>query len=172
MKQLVFVAALLGLLSVAGRAEAGSVSYDFIEGTGAPHPGTIGAIVTFASPPASATAGWSTTNNSDVLSFEILDSAIGPVGYYGLLHLEGSTVGSDTGFTIDTGEIIGQMGSIGLQASFNSPLDGSPSRLRVSMGNKPGVFQVASVPEPSSLVLAGIGAIVAAGYGLRRRGRS
>jgi hypothetical protein len=43
----------LTLTPASNPSHAGTVTYDFTEGTGAPNPGEIGATITLSSPPAS-----------------------------------------------------------------------------------------------------------------------
>ena len=66
----------LTLASASNPSQAGSVTYDFVEGTGAPNPGEIGATITLSSPPATPSSGWTTSVSSDILGLQIIDRAV------------------------------------------------------------------------------------------------
>lgn len=168
-------AAVLALCTASARA--GSVTYDFVEtgAGGVGTPGLIGAILTFASPPASPDSTWTTALSSDVLGFQFTDSAVAPVGSYAPFVV--IVVGSDAGTTLDAGTISGQMGSnvVATQILFgdigNSNIQyighGTPTPFYGDW-----VLAAASVPEPSSFVLAGTAALAGLGLWARRRRRS
>jgi hypothetical protein len=152
----------------AAPARAGSLTYDFIEAPGSPNPGTIGASITFASPPASPNSGWNTINNADVLDFQILDASIGPIGSYitnfGIL----GAIVSNSGPDLDGGAFQG----IGPNSTLAFvTLSFTPQGDIISTPNNEvnGDFVVAPVPEPSSLALAGIATLAGLGAWARRR---
>ena len=84
----------------AALALAGTVTYGFVEGTGAPNPGEIGATITFLSPPASPSTEWSTTYASDIFAVQIIDPRLYSNGYTGeaediqLFQIAGSSPGT------------------------------------------------------------------------------
>jgi hypothetical protein len=160
-RRIAFAAVALALAICTGSAEAASVTYVFVEGSTAPNPGTIGGIFVIASPPASATSGWSGTG-SDVLSYQITDPAIGAVGFY--TPETALTLSSSTGAELDGGEIVAFMGAYGSRTAF------STGHLQGSNASVTGTFVLAaSVPEPSSLVLAGTAALAGLAVWARRR---
>src|SRR5262249_37450249 len=97
-------------------ARAASVTYNFIDASNAPHPGTIGAILTFASPPASPDHEWVTMINADILDLQVTDSAIAPTGHYSATMTDpvNDPVISDKGTELDSGDIDGGMGVNGI----------------------------------------------------------
>jgi hypothetical protein len=160
-------AALAAVLALcAAPARAGSLTYDFIEGPTAPHPGTIGASITFTSPPASPDSPWLTGTHADVLDFQILDASIAPIGSYIISFVIANPIVSLSGPDLDGGAFqgTGPAGVTGLLSLVlhldrligpNAPVDGD--------------FVVAPVPEPSSLALAGIATLAGLGAWARRR---
>jgi hypothetical protein len=161
----------------ASSARAGPVKYFFIEGSDAPKPGLIAVALTFASPPASQNEFWTTAESADILTFQILDSALAPMGLYTPDVFV--PVVSGTGAKLDAGVIFGSNGSTLVQISIDADEGGS-----IVVNNNNGinfhgdwVIQngVSSVPEPSSLALASIGAtcvVVSAWRRHRRQGRN
>jgi hypothetical protein len=151
------------------QAQAGSIAYNFVEGGAfAPHPGMIGATLTFDVPPASPDSGW-TASAPDVLSFIILDSAIAPVGSY---TVTGGYAVSLTGAMLDAGVIQASTGGITI-ATIPSSAPGV-SFVEITAGGQGGsngdwLLANASVPEPSSLVMAGIAALAGMRVWMRRR---
>jgi hypothetical protein len=77
--------AALSLAPAGNPCQAGTVTYDFVEGIGAPNPGEIGATITFFSPPASATSNWMTSEASSIDNIQILDSGLFLDGFTGAL---------------------------------------------------------------------------------------
>ena len=153
------------LVCLAVPANAGSVTYDFIETGGGNLTGGVGAIFVFNSPPASSTEQWQTYNNGDVLSLQVLDTVVNPSG--GSAALLDINVVSYTGASLDSGTF-DALNSYG--AEINGFFNGSES----VMAAGPPVFGgwvVASVPEPSTLVLSGIATIAGLGLWARRRQR-
>ena len=149
-------------------ANAGSVTYDFIEGPSAPDPGTVGAFFVVASPPASATSGWSTSNAADVLELEITDPKIGPVGSY-LTGIVVELISLDGKF-LDAGFYIAGNAGTGL-VQFEIGVGPNGTTIDGPTGEATGQFVLATVPEPSSLLLAGTASLAGLGLWARRRGR-
>ncbi len=159
------LAAVLALSAGAARAGS-SVTYNFIEGPHGPNPGTVGGILTFASPPASDTAGWSTDSLADVLSFQITDPALGS-GFYTPTDI--TTVVSTTGAALNSGSVkdLGMGGHVNAAAFFG---DGPVGGFLEARSYTTGAWVAASsVPEPSSLVMAGIASTAGLGLWARRR---
>jgi hypothetical protein len=162
------LAAVLALC--AAPARAGSLTYDFIEGPGSPHPGTIGASITFASPPAEPNSFWATFHTTDVLDFQILDASIAPIDSYMTNFIIPSTIASDNGQDLDSGSFFGRGPNF---TGVSVLLFSGPNQDAIVAPNNvvTGDFVVASVPEPSSLALAGIATLAGLGAWARRRGR-
>jgi hypothetical protein len=158
----------------AGSARAASVTYDFIEAQGAPHPGTVGAILTFASPPAEPNAGW-TGHVADILSFQITDAAVAQVGSY--TPFAGSTIASLTGAKLDSGAILAMSGAKAIFGSFSTApgtsvlVDVSPSNSGATNGvlGDWRLVPAVATPEPSTFALSLVGGLGAVGYLARRR---
>ena len=168
-RHIAFAAVLLACCGVPANATHAVVLYEFIEASTGPNPGGVGATLLFDAPPASATSGWSTSTNFDILNFNITDPAIAPVGFYSS-SIQTAIV-SNNGMSLDSGEIVGTMGSV----MVDTVLDGNFSSLQeIISGDAMGawVLGVQSVPEPSSFVLAGIAAVAAVGAWARRRNRN
>ena len=148
----------LALASATNPCQAGSVTYDFVEGTGAPHPGTTGATITVASPPASSTSPWSTTTASDILGVNIIDSALFPVNFNdAFFNIVLFIPLGSTGVSIQDGIIangnayqefsIGTTGTVFTSGPYSQEIYGV-------------WLTAASVPEPASAVLAGIASAI------------
>jgi hypothetical protein len=163
-------------LGVVHPCDAGSVTYDFIEGAGAPNPGTVGGILTFASPPASPDTSWSTSSVADVLDFQITDKKISAVGSY---NLNGSppTVTSLTGARLDSGNVYGFFisGGYTIDATFSTnPGQSIIVGYGLAAPSTPGDWALATavVPEPSSLVMGSISIALMGGIIVLKRRRS
>ena len=86
------------LIAIASGATAGTATYDFIQTS---NNDTVGAVLVFATPPASPNAAWSTSDSSAVLSFQITDNFdLGP-GFYPASIA--TTVSSSTGARLELG---------------------------------------------------------------------
>ena len=115
----------LALASCVVPARAGAVGYFFIEASDGPHPGAAGAFLLFNSPPAEPGSGWTTSNVADIVDFRVFDSAIAPVGVY-VPQLITSSVGSNTGATLDSGQMLGGMPPEGaIETAFDPSSGGS-----------------------------------------------
>ena len=69
----------------AASAQAGTVTWQFVETTGGSGAGTIGGLLTLNSPPVDLTPGASwTATTPDLVSVTVLDSAIGTIGSYNI----------------------------------------------------------------------------------------
>jgi hypothetical protein len=140
------------LLALAIPAEA-SIIYSFVEsGTT-----TIGATLTFNSPPAALDHAWSTSNASDIIEFRLLDPSLGPVGIY-LPTISQGVVSSD-GKSLDSGVITGFLA--GGSSILVADIAGGPGSSLLIGDNSSArgdwVIRTApSVPEPSSMALCGI----------------
>jgi hypothetical protein len=143
--------------------QAGTVTYEFVEGSGAPNPGEIGATITFLSPPASPTSFWGASILADYLGVQINDPDLFPSGTTGVIVpvLIQQPVYSETGATL-TGGALQFPG--GLQIFFPASSGFSPQSLFISHPlehNVSGTWNVlASVPEPASAVQAGIAVVI------------
>ena len=165
-RRIAIAAVVLALGTVPARA--GSVTYDFIEGQFSPNPGMVGAILTFASPPAYANMPWTTSANADILSFQITDPAMVPVGSYVATIAE--TVVSTSGGTLDSGIIDGNNAGFLINTIITSTPDSSYITNVNEATSFPGDWVVSSsIPEPSSLIQAGIAALASLGIWTRRR---
>jgi hypothetical protein len=167
-----FKSALVGVVVLvlgAASASAGSITYDFVEDSGGPNPGTVGGFFVFASPPASATSSWSTSNPADVLDFEITDPKIGPVGSYLGFPAFVGPISSNNGTSLDAGAYLAEnaAGNLGLTVQLGpAPL---ADEIVVAQNIATGNFVL--VPEPSSLLLAGTATLAGLGFWVRRRSR-
>ena len=152
----------------AASASAGSLTYNFIEGSSAPNPGEIGATVTVLSPPAIATAGWTTDNPADVLSLNIIDSSLFPSGYTGPMFVDALALNlvSLTGSNIDDAVLQSTTQNLAVAISTTATGFNDPNSNYIA-----GAWLAsAAVPEPSSLLLAGTAGLAGlAGLG---RGRA
>jgi hypothetical protein len=176
-RRIPYALAFLTLCSVPARG--GSITYAFIE------EGTtkVGATLTFAAPPASGNAGWSTTNSNDILRFELVDPVFGTPGPYEFHLLGHQSIGSTSGAMLDFGNAQG-----GAHSNYyilsEIDLHGSGpagSYLAVSYSDNHGngslyrdygewvLLQGSAVPEPSSLVLGCIAGITGIACAWRRR---
>jgi hypothetical protein len=153
-------------------ARAGSiVTYDFIEGLNSPNPGTIGAILEFKSPPASPTAGWSTSNPSDIVSFQITDAAIGPAGAIGSVDIL-PFITSTAGTGLDIGIVSGVVDGIAVLTAVVTSGTGVSKMFATASAGGDWFLATQAVPEPSSMFLAGIAAAAGLGAWARRRNRN
>jgi PEP-CTERM motif len=162
----------------AASAEAGTVTWEFVESSGS-GAGTIGASMTLNSPPVELTPGVSwTATTADLVDFRILDPNIGPVGPYDTnLNVASILEGVGPNF-VNIHEISGQNASNDIAFSnINGELHESDLGIGLAGGgsadiNGDWVVMPSSVPEPSSLALAGIAAMTGSGaWILRRRTR-
>ncbi len=170
------VALTIVLALCAASCQAGTVTWQFVESSGGSGAGTIGGLLTLISPPVDLTPGTSwTATTPDVVNFQVLDSAIGPVGTYNLsLNVASILEGIGPNF-VNVHEVSGE--NAGGDVAFSN-ISGTlnASDLGVGLaGGGSGInangdwVLVASVPEPSSLVLAGIAAFAGLGVWARRR---
>ena len=146
----------LTLASASTPCQAGSVTYDFVEGDGAPHPSMIGATITVSSPPASSTAGWNSRDPSAVLGVQIIDSELFPNSFTGLLGpvILVATLLSPSGTTLISGSLMDQ--NFTMTIGINP---GATVFFATGAATNPtaGSWVVSeSVPEPASAVQAGI----------------
>jgi PEP-CTERM motif len=159
----------MSLALYAGAAMGGSVTYDFIEETGSPNPGMLGGLLTFSSPPAFPNSFWTTSSGADILGFQITDPAIGPVGSY-LSGLEFIVpIASSDGTSLTQGDLVGINSGVAKAEAFMNPgFDNSMLNSTLLTGFGQWVL-ASSVPEPSTLVLAGCAAAAGLGVWARRR---
>ena len=153
----------------AASASAGSLTYNFIEGSSAPNPGEIGATITVLSSPAIATAGWSTDNPANVLSLNIIDSSLFPGGYTGPMLVDALALNlvSLTGSNIDDAVLQSTTQNLTVAISTTATSFNDPNSNDIA-----GAWLAsAAVPEPSSFLLAGTAAIAVLGVFVRRRSR-
>jgi hypothetical protein len=161
----------------AGSAQAGTVTWQFVETTGGSGAGTIGGLLTLNSPPVDLTPGVSwTATTPDLVDLQVLDPVIGPVGSYDLgLNVASILEGIGPNF-VNVHEVSGQ--SAAGDTAFSN-INEAPGLSDLGVGLVGGgggdafgdwVLAPAAVPEPSSLVLAGSAALAGLGaLALRRR---
>ena len=146
----------LTLASASNPCQAGSITYDFVEATGAPNPGDIGATITISSPPAQSSSGWDTASVLDVIGLQILDHNLFISGYAGPFRtssISGQII-SPTGPAIGAGDLVDIQHHIEISIEALSNTDFSSPGLDHSV---PGTWSLAqTVPEPASAVQAGI----------------
>jgi hypothetical protein len=151
------VVAALSVMPAGNPSHAGTVTYDFVEGPGAPNPGEIGATITCFSPPVSATSRWNTDDASSIEGIVILDSGLFLDGFTGTfipLLVLNSDISSTEGPFLSSAEITDPSGThaIGI-GQDNSIFVSATTAVNVVTGS----WTVsASVPEPASAVQAGI----------------
>jgi PEP-CTERM motif len=159
-------------------AQAGTVTWQFVETTGGSGAGTIGGLLTLNSPPVDLTPGvaWTATT-PDLVDLTVLDPEIGPVGSYNLsLNVASILEGLGPDF-VNVHEVSGQSAAGDVAFSNINEAPGL-SDLGVGLAGGGGgdafgdwVLAPASVPEPSSLVLAGIAALAGLGAWRVKQGR-
>jgi hypothetical protein len=164
----------LALAFCVSPARAGLVvGYFFVEASDGPHPGTAGASLTFDSPPAERGSGWTTSNVADIVEFRVFDSAIAPVGVYMPQLI--FPVGSNTGATLDFGQMLGNMPQGAIETAFE-PSSGDSILFGIGGGaSSHGDWLLpfsSAVPEPSSMVMATMAATAGVVLSIRRRKRS
>ena len=148
----------LTLESARNPCQAGSLTYIFVEGTGAPHPGDFGASITILSPPADATTDWHTVTVTDIQTLTILDSNFfDPSTFSGTIT---PTIIQDSlesnGLSLFTGLIQGEGAGV-KQFVQITPLHSLFQTSGFVVNVVPGSWFVSSsVPEPASAVHAGI----------------
>lgn len=171
MRRAATAALLLGACVAARPCQADMVTWQFVE-----IGGVVGATMTLNSPPVDLTPGaaWTATT-VDLLDFTILDAALGAVGSYNInLNVASILEGIGPDF-INVHEISGQNAAGDTAISnISGTLDASDLGVATVGGpfnsvNGNWVLAPAVVPEPSSLVTAGIGVLMGAGWTLRRR---
>jgi PEP-CTERM motif len=153
-------------------AQAGQITYLFVEGSDGPHPGYAAAGLIFSTPPAFPDAGWRTSDVASILQFSVLDSDLAPLGIYTPQLVQ--EIRSETGSTLIGGQIIGLANSVAIQTLMDSD---SGQCLLVNLTTGKGfhgdwsyVVQSSPVPEPSALLLAVIGGLgVLGGHIVSRR---
>jgi len=152
----------LSLAPASFPCQAGSVTYGFTEGTGAPNPGEIGATITLSSPPATPTSPWEITSLSDISSVQITDPLLFPDSKTGNLPileiLSSDPITSLTGHTITSGgfwdtEVEHRIVIFPTVTWFESVYPNPPGSTNFVNGSW---VASASVPEPASAVQAGI----------------
>jgi hypothetical protein len=157
----------LSLAPARNPCQAGTVTYNFVEGTVSPSPGATGATMTLISPPASATSGWTIPTASDKPSVVILDPGLFPSGFTGSFETEVfSSLGSLTGHEIDKGVLINLTIDLLLQISSDDTVFNNEDRFHVVDGEW---LASASVPEPASAVPAGIALAIGLGLATFRK---
>jgi hypothetical protein len=168
---------LIGLVFQLGTIDAfGSVIYQYVE-VGS---GVVLGTIEVDSPPASATVGWSTVNDADLVSLFLNDTVFG----FGTGNLViGNTVSfiamSLTGATLDGGGIAVSFPTIAgdptidraLSLSFELPLGADFGAAATTLTYSSGLVTIADqfvegdwvvqqVPEPSGLALFGLALLV------------
>jgi hypothetical protein len=166
------VICVLALTSCVVPVRAGSVGYFFIEGSDGPNPGAPGAFLLFDSPPAEPAASWTTSNVADIADFRILDSSLAPVGVY-TPQLITSFISSNTGATLDVGQISGGMPPLGLIVAAMDSTPGQSLLGNLLTGTSShGDWQLGvslAVPEPCSMAMAATAATAGLVLSMRRR---
>ena len=157
---------------VALPARAKFITYEFIEANST----TVGGILTIASPPAFPDKPWATSNNGDLLGFEITDPMFIATGAYTPALI--STVGSLTGARLSLGDILGNQGLNKAQTDISSLPGQSFLSVSYTTGNSGGensvfgdwvVVNLITIPEPSLLVLSAIASLTGLGMWLGGR---
>ena len=148
----------LTLAPASNPCHAGSVTYNFREGPGAPHPGETGATISIASPPASPSSPWSALPGQHViLGVHIFDSALFPTGFTGdiIPHLQ--DLFESTGPLIEFGGFDSlQQVALGIKSTILTNFTTPGANNAVT-----GTWIVAeTVPEPASAVQAGIASAI------------
>ena len=137
----------LTLASASNPCQAGSITYDFVEGTGAPNPGAIGATITISSPPASPSSGWTTSAPADILALQIIEQVLFPDDFTGAFNPAqiNNPLSSSTGTSLSTGFLTSVESQYTIQiepSNTNFEIDTNPHDVT-------GVWVVStSVPEP------------------------
>ena len=146
----------LTFVPVSSPCQGGSITYNFVEGSGAPNPGGVGATMTVNSPPASATTSWTTMLPADISSLQIIDSSLFNSGFTGAFSTTLIAIPiTSTGPQLTAADLFDIPLSLeikidGSQTIFAPPRFPGPSSVA-------GTWSVStSVPEPPSEVLAGI----------------
>jgi hypothetical protein len=163
----------------AASAQAGTVTWQFVETTGGSGAGTIGGLLTLNSPPVDLTPGASwTATTPDLVSVTVLDSAIGTIGSYNI-NLNVASILEGLGpIFINVHEVSGE--NAGGDLAFSN-INGSAGLSDLGVGLAVGgggqafgdwVLSSAVVPEPSSFILAGSAALAGLGAWARRRRKS
>ena len=154
----------------AASAQAGTVTWQFVETTGGSGAGTIGGLLTLNSPPVDLTpsASWTATT-PDLVALTVLDPLIGPVGSYNInLNVASILEGIGPVF-VNVHEVSGQ--NAGGDVAFSN-INGSPGLSDLGVGLAGGgggdalgdwVLASAAVPEPSSFMMAGSAALAGLG---------
>jgi hypothetical protein len=176
MRRAATAALILAACAAASPCEAGHVTWQFVETTGGGGAGTIGGLLTLNSPPVDLTPGVSwTATTPDLVDLTISDPKIGPVGPYDVGLNVASILEGVGPFFVNLHEVSGQ-NAAGDVAFSNISGTLNASNLGVGLASGGGatangdwVLVTASVPEPSSLVMAGSGALIVAGWWYRRR---
>ena len=159
----------LTLASACNPCQAGSITYDFVEGTGAPHPGEIGATITLLSPPALDSSAWSLSSVSDVSSLQIIDNVLFNDGFTGSFSVAtiSTPLSSTDGSVITSGVVIDTTATHFIQISpTNTQFEAYPINFFV-----PGSWNIqpSSVPEPATAVHAGFAIAIGLGLAAFRR---
>ena len=167
------VAASLALIACAAArpAAAGFVTWEFVEIVGPSPAGTIGGTLSINSPPVDLTPGvfW-LASTGDIVSIAIADPNLGAPGPYAPIAA-GSFV---DGFgPLLAGGLVHGIPSPGVFAeTVIEPTGRNNSEFGGNLGAAFGDWVLVTppaVPEPSSLVLGGIGALIGLGYWWHRR---
>jgi hypothetical protein len=174
------VAASLTLIALATAqpTSAGEVTFQFVEvesdGT-VGVAGTIGATMAINSPPVDLTPGaaWEVAGLGDITSFAVVDPNIGPTGEYPQIAVRQTILGSgpllvsgqiEASLVTDPGTIV--LADIVLTGHHLSRLQGE---VGTALGDWVVAPTLQPIPEPSTLALAGLGALIGAGAWYRRR---
>ncbi|WP_165223309.1 PEP-CTERM sorting domain-containing protein [Aquisphaera insulae] len=156
-------------------AQAGQITYEFVQGSDGPHPGEVAAALIFAEPPAFPDAGWKTSDVASILQFSVLDADFAQLGTYTPQLVQ--EIRSETGSILIGGQITGLANGVAIHTLMD--LDSGQSLLvnlvtgKGIHGDWIAVVQApGAVPEPSTLAMAGIGVVAClAARALARHGR-
>jgi hypothetical protein len=151
----------LTLAPASNPCQAGSVTYEFTEGSGAPNPGEIGATITLESPPASPSSTWTITSSqlSDIINLQIIDRTLFLNGFTGAFVTSSIPVSitSNTGQFIDAGVVLSHTQTQEIEFGTTSTIFEPGADQNIVTGTW---TALASVPEPASAVQAGIASAI------------
>ncbi len=159
-RRIAIAAVAVSLLTFVSKIEASSVTFDFVSTSGLSAGKTV-AVLVFNTLPA--------TSPSDVTSFDVVYNGIGPKGYYTPTSV--SIIGS--GSMLVSGTVTAENDNTTVTLSLSGVTETAQITTTAGAGHSLyGHLMLASVPEPSSLLLAGTAVVFGLGIWSRRRVRA